>query len=156
MRGGIVAAGVVLMIFGAILFFAFPITPNNSGANPFSDLFIGPILGIIGFLVFIVGLAASPEPTPAVVYQTQPAPTQPGSQNPNVWFQQRMAYHMGETNTPPPTDSSSASSTPTPVAVQPSYVASSTSSPNSFCPHCGSPTRPAHKFCRACGKDLDA
>ena len=83
MRGGVVGAGVLLMILGAILFFYYPVTNTaGSGANPFGDLFIGPILGFIGFILLIAGLAASPATAQTIVIQqATPRQAQPGWRN---------------------------------------------------------------------------
>ena len=65
MRGGIVAAGVVMMVLGALLFFgSFGSigTQGFNGADLLSTAGFGVILGFIGFIVFIAGLAASQEP----------------------------------------------------------------------------------------------
>ena len=150
MRGGVVAAGVILMILGAILFFVYPITPNNSGANPFGDLFIGPVLGFIGFIVLIAGLAASPNTPPTVIYQTAPAPSYP-SPSGQAWnsIPQPSSQPAPQPVAPPPTTQTAAAPTDTtspPIAAE---------SEGGFCPHCGKPTKSGYKFCRSCGGILD-
>jgi hypothetical protein len=74
MRTGVAGVGVLLMLVGALLFFtAFGSVGSGSsttptGSGPFalvSTGSLGIIVGFIGFLVFIVGLAASPD-TPSL------------------------------------------------------------------------------------------
>jgi hypothetical protein len=162
-RGGVVAAGVILMIIGAILFFAYPITPNNQGANPFGDLFIGPVLGFIGFILLIAGLAASPTPPPTVVYQTPPPSARAEPNNPNEWIQWRMAREMGQEYNPPTRGSQTTSgAAPPPPDNQPSPTpmarmqSPANESNGGFCPFCGKGMRPGYRFCRSCGKELPA
>jgi len=91
MRGGVVAAGVVMMVVGALLFFYSPDTLGSGSSlgtsltNVASTAFFGLVLGFIGFLVFIAGLAASPEhryePSPSRYRLDSPgevAPSGPG------------------------------------------------------------------------------
>lgn len=140
MRGGVVAAGVVLMIFGAILFFEYPITSSSNGSNPFGDLFIGPIIGFIGFILLIAGLAASPNVPPTVIQY--PAPT-PAYSSPTPPPSQRYVA----TNPPPPD--------PTSAVVPRSAPELSDEDKGGFCPYCGKAAQPGYKFCRSCGHALD-
>lgn len=144
MRGGVVAAGVILMIIGAILFFDYPITnTGNSGANPFADVFIGPILGFIGFILLIAGLAASPTQAPTVVYQTGAPPTY-SSPSPQSW-PSPVPQSASPLAAPNP-QSSSASPVPPPAGSGDS---------GGFCPYCGKKTVSGYRFCRSCGRALD-
>ena len=58
-----VAGGVVLVVIGGFMFLVVPTSTSSfqaGGANPISLALLGAIIGFIGFLVFIAGLAASP------------------------------------------------------------------------------------------------
>ena len=140
MRGGVVAAGVVLMIFGAILFFEYPVTSSNNGSNPFADLFLGPIIGFIGLIVLIAGLAASPNVPPTVVQYPSPAP-------------------FYATPAPPPSQQyiapSFAPPDPTLSPAVRSSAAETEAAGGGFCPYCGKQTLTGYKFCRSCGHTLD-
>lgn len=182
MRGGVVAAGVVLMVLGAFLLFFAPqvaTSASNSGSgfsfggiNIVSTAFFGIVIGFIGFLVFIAGLAASPTPEASRVVYSQPPPTPPPSAYP-VW--------LPAANPAPATSRSTSSQPPTPppntrpaelaggsvqeasppsIQSGPSGVtrasgagASDTVGSSRFCPYCGATTRAEYKFCRSCGKE---
>jgi hypothetical protein len=185
MRGGIVAAGVIMMVFGAVLFFgSFGSigTQGLNGASILSAAGFGVILGFIGFIVFIAGLAASPEyqrvsrsgydsdddaPRPAYYappaqYHVPPAsaasPAPSNSSEPvnaDDWVRERFAAYMGS-----PNSSSAQRAQPVPTPASPASAVTTSPVPPAgsgvFCPYCGTPTKPEYMFCRSCGKQAPA
>jgi hypothetical protein len=158
MRAGIVAAGVIMMVLGALIFFGSlgsTGTQGISGANILSEAGFGAILGFIGFIVFIAGLAASPTPDIAVSERYgQPASSAVQTETGDEWVKRRWAAEMGApdpaaaTRGPPP-------SSPTSTGSGPSTTNSSPrgSGNGVFCPYCGAPSKPEYRFCRSCGKE---
>lgn len=159
MRGGVVGAGVLLMLLGAILFFVFPITANNSGANPFADLFLGPIFGVIGFLVFIVGLAASPNvPVQHHYYSQSSSPRSTAidesSGYPDRRVIDRVTYRREDLVAPQPDPEPAYQARPTHVEDNPPTDPKASGDASAvYCPFCGAQTRTEFRFCRACGKE---
>jgi len=91
MRGGVVAGGVALIIIGAIFFYVSN-TAVGTATGPGGGfvgyrtehqifMMIGVILGIVGFIVLVAGLAASKKENPVmpqtVVVQPSAAPKEP-------------------------------------------------------------------------------
>ncbi len=84
MRGGTVAGAVLLMILGFVFVSMFPVQSVGGVQGMFSPQIIGILLMVLGFVLFIAGLAASPKeekqpPQPIVINQSPPAylPQQP-------------------------------------------------------------------------------
>ncbi len=147
MRGGIVAAGVVMMVLGALLFFgSFGSigTQGFNGADLLSTAGFGVILGFIGFIVFIAGLAASQEPAHQPREST---PTYMGrdrgplyADSPPVWTSSPVPSFP---SAPPP---------PAPLAVPP-QPSNAGGAGGAYCPFCGAPSKVEYKFCRKCGHE---
>lgn len=135
-----------MMLFGAFLFFEVPVQSSTpgSGTNPFADLFLGPIIGFIGFLVFIAGLAASADSEPHTVYIQ--APAYPTSQRP--YSAPAQYSNPAPTSVPPAPVGPMAPPQLDANALRPAEGA------GSFCPFCGSPTQAEFRFCRTCGKEM--
>jgi hypothetical protein len=149
MRGGVVAAGAILMIIGGILFFDYPVVnSSNTGANPFGDFFIGPLIGFIGLIILVAGLAASPDPSPTIVYQAPPPASYPASTR-GGWSPEPAA------SVPPASRQPPSSQTPPPAQPSPSAPASAAGpASGGYCPYCGSKISPGYRFCRSCGHSL--
>jgi hypothetical protein len=156
MRAGIVAAGVILMVLGALIFFGSLGSTGTQGLSLtgiLSGAGLGAILGFIGFIVFIAGLAASPEPeaTSRPDYGSGDDAPRPRYNSPPPQYY-----------TPPAPDPPSAPSSPSqfsPSSVSTVAVATRVTSPRDtasdglFCPYCGAATKPEYMFCRSCGKE---
>ena len=95
MRGGVVAAGVLMMIIGGALALvmlsqkSFSMTVGGVIINGGMIALIGGGIALLGFLVFIVGLAASPSETktatPVITYgPSHPSVSQPAPSPPTV------------------------------------------------------------------------
>jgi hypothetical protein len=169
-RGGDVAAGVGLMLVGAFLLFFLPGTGftavgGSSGSNPISDSLMGLVVGFIGFIVLIAGLAASPDARPQTVYVQQappshqaPGPTYgaPTTSPPSEVGHSNLASTQPPAQkwTPPsaitePSRPSGTSDNPVVPPVQ-SHVTLQT---RAFCPYCGARGSPDFRFCRSCGRE---
>ena len=171
MRGGVVAAGVLMMMIGAFLFFFAPQvggSASNSGSgfsfgaiNIASTAFFGIVIGFIGFIVFIAGLAASPTPVVALpgrfaqasptYSELPPSQAQPGSGDERG--RRQWATETGSLITPAAT-MAQLPANPSPPVTAVSTVDTAPPIPGSslFCPYCGASTKSEYKFCRSCGK----
>jgi hypothetical protein len=166
MRGGVVAGGVTMMVIGGFMFIVVPFSPasyQSGGANPISIGVLGAIIGFIGFLVFIAGLAASPDPPELVRYRTAGNAYGDFDASPRPPY--RMPTNGPSPRTPPigyselpPSGQASApltaggsglvgpSSQGRPIEVVPADSA--------FCPFDGEPIAVRYQFCRKCGRRL--
>lgn len=151
-----VAGGVVLMVLGGFMFLVVPTSASSyqaGGANPISIGLLGAIIGFIGFLVFIAGLAASPDrPPERVIYRDRGG----GWHDPD-WAPPDPTRSTRSPPTPvPPPVTDTVPSPPTPAAppgtasAPPGIVPGITT----FCPYCGTRGRSEFKFCRGCGKEF--
>jgi RNA polymerase subunit RPABC4/transcription elongation factor Spt4 len=78
MRGGTVAGAVLMMVLGFVFVSLSPIQSYNGGAGGlFSPQIIGVLLMLLGFILFIAGLAASPKEEKQPIMIQAPAPYMP-------------------------------------------------------------------------------
>ena len=155
MRGGVVAAGVVLMIVGAFLLFFLPGTGftgvgGTSGSNPISDVLLGIVVGFIGFIVLIAGLAASPDLPPQTIYIQQPH----GYRSFPPQFEARASeqpvarFHGTPSETRPDPQSLEG------ARASAAFIEGTQSLTTAFCPYCGAPGKSEFRYCRSCGKEM--
>jgi len=129
MRGGTVAAAVLLMVLGFVFVSLFPVQSYNGGVSGmFSPQIIGILLMLLGFILFIAGLAASPKEEKQPIIIQAPAPYMP----PRSMYDERAWERLveGSRNTP-------------------SVVLA-------ICPNCKKRIPSENKFCPECGYDIQA
>lgn len=151
------------MVLGAILLFEYPVVdPAGSGVNPFGFLFLGPILGFIGFILLIAGLAASGPQSPTVIYESSGGRGSAEDTDPDRWVRQRLEYHMGRGTAPTVDPSESQPQAARMQGREDSIAKAGTRTgggsveAGGFCPFCGAPAQQGHRFCRSCGKELNS
>jgi hypothetical protein len=162
MRGGIVAAGVILMVLGALLFFGSLGSTGTQGVsfgNVVSTAGFGLVLGFIGFIVFIAGLAASPNMPPPVVVEESgyvrrhsAYPRRHPEDDQGLWA----GGDPDDAPRPPyfPPNPPVTAPPPSPYVATPTVATQNPGAGGAvFCPYCGAPSKPEYRFCRSCGKE---
>ena len=158
MKSGVTAAGVLMMIIGASLWFTLPEVFKQAGKSATEGsaigLYMGAIIGGLGFLVFIAGLAASPpqESQPVVVQQSiSPAAGQealvicPGCGS-HVPAKSKFCSECGEKLEPTRRVKKTEEKTETSPSAKPKKVG--------FCMYCGAELPEEAGFCPECGKKV--
>ena len=160
MRGGTVAAAVLMMVIGFIFvsFLGVNFVSQGGLMGVFSPTIIGILLMLLGFILFIAGLAASPKEEKQPIIIQAPAPYMPPQQIsqpittvlaicPNCKngipaeskFCPECGYVLHAI--------SSASQVPPPPPIE--QISQSYDTPR-FCENCGTPYEDGN-FCKKCG-----
>lgn len=142
-----VFGGVALMLVGAIFLFGLPFyaqgnNPPNVAWNPVSSVAIGLILGFLGFVILIAGLAASREQPTRQTFVVGQGQASPGGEE--VPEEGARDGDVVATNPSSPVtiwDPKTGEERPSSGAAH-------------FCPECGWKSPTEAKFCQKCGKRM--
>jgi ribosomal protein L40E len=167
MRGGIVAAGILMMIIGiGGWIFIFPAIGQLTGVGGLvgviTGLILGPVIAFLGFLVFIVGLAVSPPQKPQPIIIHTPASSVSAHETlvicpecgARVSSKSKFCPECGEDLMPKQKEKFiKLKATESEEELRPAKR-SKINKKAGFCIYCGAELHEGSKFCHKCGKEV--